>query len=87
MAPSVIANLATAKKIGFIVPSSNTAVETMTISILATLKANIIPIFTRIRVLTLGTDSASKAQFNEQAFMDAAQLLADAGADAILWNG
>ncbi|KAF2161780.1 hypothetical protein M409DRAFT_58856 [Zasmidium cellare ATCC 36951] len=87
MAPPTIASLSTAKKLAFIVPSTNTAVETLTISLLHSLQANIIPLFTRTRVLTLGTDSSSTAQFTPAAFTAAAQLLADAAPDAIIWNG
>ncbi|KAK4507428.1 hypothetical protein PRZ48_001163 [Zasmidium cellare] len=87
MPPPTIASLSTAKKLGIIVPSTNTAVETMTISLLASLQANIIPIFTRTRVLTLGADAATQAQFTPSAFITAAQLLADAAPDAIIWNG
>lgn len=43
--------------------------------------------FTRTRVLTLGTDADSLSQFDPSAFVNAAQLLADAAPDAILWNG
>jgi maleate isomerase len=35
----------------------------------------------------VGTDSTSLAQFNHDAFIEAAQLLADAECSAILWNG
>ncbi|KAK3112198.1 hypothetical protein LTR53_011786 [Teratosphaeriaceae sp. CCFEE 6253] len=82
-------NLATCKKLGFIVPSSNTAVEPLTTALLASLPstANIIPLFTRIRVKTVGTDPASTAQFSTETMVAAAQLLADAEVDAILWNG
>jgi len=81
-------DLATCKKIGFIVPSSNIAVETITIAIFQSLKdANIIPIFTRIRVKTVGTDVSSTSQFSTETMIAAAELLADAGADTILWNG
>lgn len=85
--PLTIATLPTARKLAFIVPSTNTAVEALTISLLHSLQANIIPIFTRIRVLTLGTDASSKSQFSTKTLTDAAQLLADAEPDAILWNG
>ncbi|TKA83518.1 hypothetical protein B0A55_00533 [Friedmanniomyces simplex] len=81
-------NLATCRKIGFIVPSSNTAVEPITSAIFHSLHAaNIIPLFTRIRVTTVGTDASSTSQFSTQTMIAAAQLLADAEADAILWNG
>lgn len=85
--PPLTPSLSTSQKLGFIVPSSNTAVESLTSSILQSLP-DIIPIFTRIRVLTLGTDPSSLAQFsNPETFTTAAELLADAQPDAILWNG
>ena len=87
MPAPVIANLSTAKKIGFIVPSSNTAVETLTLSILQSLQADIIPLFTRLRVVTLSADSQTASQFEPEKLIAAAQLLADAGADFIIWNG
>lgn len=87
MSPTTIASLSTAQKLAFIVPSTNTAVETLTISILNSLNANIIPLFTRIRVTTLDTTSASRAQFTPEALTSAAQLLADAEPAAIIWNG
>ncbi|KXT03616.1 hypothetical protein AC578_10012 [Pseudocercospora eumusae] len=87
MPAPVIADLTTAKKIGFIVPSSNTAVETLTLSILQSLQANIIPLFTRLQVLTLSADSKTTSQFTSDKLITAAQLLADAGAHHIIWNG
>ncbi|KAK0948218.1 hypothetical protein LTR48_000021 [Friedmanniomyces endolithicus] len=83
-------NLATCLKIGFIVPSSNTALEPLTTALLSSLPQTptpIIPLFTRIRVTTVGTDSTSTSQFSPQLLITAAQLLTDAQADAILWNG
>ncbi|KAK0891259.1 hypothetical protein LTR91_024797 [Friedmanniomyces endolithicus] len=87
-------NLSTCIKIGFIVPSSNTALEPLTTALLHSLPRSssssnpqIIPLFTRIRVTTVGTDPHSTSQFSPQLLITAAQLLADAQADAILWNG
>lgn len=80
-------DLATCQKLGFIVPSSNTAVEPITQAILRSLNENVICIFTRIRVTTVGIDQNSTSQFSVEAFIDAARLLADASPDAILWNG
>lgn len=81
-------NLATCKKVGFIVPSSNTAVEPITQAIFASLNSSdVICIFTRIQVKTVGTDSASTSQFSIENMVAAARLLADAQADAIVWNG
>ncbi|TKA31825.1 hypothetical protein B0A50_01904 [Salinomyces thailandicus] len=82
-----IPDLATCKKVGFIVPSSNTAVEPITQSIFQSLNANIICLFTRIQVKTVGTDASSTSQFSTETLVAAAKLLADAQADAILWNG
>ncbi|KAK0267583.1 hypothetical protein LTR57_016480 [Friedmanniomyces endolithicus] len=87
--PPHLPNLATCRKIGFIVPSSNTALEPLTTALLASLPqpSTIIPLFTRIRVTTVGTDPTSTSQFSPQLLIAAALLLADAQADAILWNG
>ena len=84
---AIVPDLATCKKIGFIVPSSNTAVEPITQAIFQSLDANIICIFTRIRVQTIGTDAKSGSQFSTQNMVDAAKLLADSKPDCILWNG
>lgn len=80
-------DLAACRKVGFIVPSSNTAVEPITHSIFQSLDSNIICIFTRIQVKTVGTDASSTSQFSTEAMVAAAQLLADAQPDAIVWNG
>ena len=82
-----IPDLATCKKVGFIVPSSNTAVEPITQAIFDALHSNIICIFTRIQVKTTGTDAKSISQFSTETFVDAARLLADAEPDCIMWNG
>ena len=93
MMPSAIPNLATCKKIGFIVPSSNTVVEPTCNAIISSVNAasnaeiQVLCLYTRIRVKTVGTDSSSTSQFDTQTFITAAQLLADAECDAILWNG
>ena len=84
---STLPNLATCKKIGFIIPSSNTAAEPITQAIIQSLNQNIICIFTRIRVTTLGSDSQSGSQFSTDTMIEAARLLADAEPDCILWHG
>ncbi|KAK0925057.1 hypothetical protein LTR91_004249 [Friedmanniomyces endolithicus] len=72
---------------------ANTALEPLTTALLHSLPPSsssnpqIIPLFTRIRVTTVGTDPTSTSQFSPQTLIAAAQLLADAQADAILWNG
>ena len=80
-------DLATCKKVGFIVPSSNTAVEPITNAIFQSLNSNIICLFTRIQVKTVGTDANSTSQFATETMVEAACLLADAQVDAIVWNG
>ena len=80
-------NLATCKRIGFIVPSSNTAVEPITQAIFQSLNLNIICIFTRIQVRTLGSDAKSGSQFSTETKIQPARLLADAAPDCILWHG
>ncbi|KAK5174457.1 uncharacterized protein LTR77_001537 [Saxophila tyrrhenica] len=80
-------DLAGCRKIGFIVPSSNTAVEPITQAIFQSYGENIVPLFTRVKVTTVGVDAASTSQFNAKAMVDAASLLADAEVDAVLWHG
>ena len=80
-------NLATCKKLGFIVPSSNPAVEPITTAIVQAACSNIVCLFTRIKVKTVGTDAKSTSQFSTETMVEAARLLADAEVDAILWNG
>ena len=84
---SSLPDLATCKKIGFIVPSSNTAVEPITQAIFQSLNKNVICIFTRIQVKTVGTDAKSGSQFSTETMVEAARLLADAAPDCIMWNG
>ncbi|KAF2769498.1 hypothetical protein EJ03DRAFT_327344 [Teratosphaeria nubilosa] len=85
--PPSLPDLAHCKKLGFIVPSSNTAVEPISQAIIQSLNNNIICIFTRIHVNTVGTDAKATAQFSTETMVAAARLLADAHPDAILWNG
>ncbi|KXL46958.1 MAG: hypothetical protein FE78DRAFT_78584 [Acidomyces sp. 'richmondensis'] len=84
---SSLPDLASCKKVGFIVPSSNTAVEPITNAIFLAANANIICLFTRIRVTMVGIDKKNTSQFSTHTIVEAARLLADARPDAILWNG
>jgi len=79
--------LTSLKKIGHITPSSNTAVEPMTALLNASLADRVSHHFTRIRVtqITLGEGTAS--QFELDRMLAAAELLADAPLNAIVWNG
>jgi len=79
--------LTSLKKIGHITPSSNTAVEPMTALLNASMADRVSHHFTRIRVtqITLGEGTAS--QFELDRMLAAAELLADAPLNAIVWNG
>lgn len=72
-------------RIGMITPSSNTTLEPVTRRLLAHRSDIEIPV-TRIRVqaISLGGDGAD---FNQDEFVRAAGLLADAKVDVIAWNG
>ncbi|OJU83467.1 MAG: hypothetical protein BGO11_14865 [Solirubrobacterales bacterium 70-9] len=79
--------MATARKrLGVIVPSSNTIAEEGTLAALAH-DSGIAVHFTRLRVVAIGDGADSLAQFDEAHFAAAANLLADAGVGMILWSG
>lgn len=75
------------KKVGFITPSSNTALEPMTMAMTQQISTRISTHFSRVPVKTLTLDSQDVNQFQTQKMVDSAALLADGGLDAILWNG
>lgn len=75
------------KKIGFIVPSSNTALEPITVSMTSQLNALVSLHFSRVEVKTLNTDHQSVGQFAPDKMLAGAVLLGGAQLDAILWNG
>jgi maleate isomerase len=75
------------KKVGFITPSSNTALEPLTMQMTNQISARISTHFSRVPVKTLTLDSRDVDQFQTQKLVDAAALLNDGGLDAILWNG
>lgn len=82
-----LASLADLKKVGFITPSSNTALEPLTMAMTEQIGARISTHFSRVPVKTLTLDSKDVNQFQTQKMVDAAALLSDGGLDAILWNG
>ncbi|KAK9243748.1 hypothetical protein V1506DRAFT_367497 [Lipomyces tetrasporus] len=75
------------KKVGFIVPSSNTGLEPLTVSIASQIVDRLSFHFARVVVQTLDTDEKSVGQFNTDKMVASAVLLSDADLDAILWNG
>ncbi|KKY25890.1 putative asp glu racemase [Phaeomoniella chlamydospora] len=74
-------------KIGILVPSSNTAVEPLTISLLSSLSPNVTVHFSRFTVTQISLSPDALSQFTFDRILAAAQLLADAKVDVIGWSG
>ncbi|KAK9470916.1 Asp/Glu/Hydantoin racemase-domain-containing protein [Dipodascopsis tothii] len=75
------------KKIGFIVPSSNTALEPVTQYMASSIADKVSFHFSRVVVQSLDTDPKSVSQFKTDKMVASAVLLNDADLDALLWNG
>ena len=75
------------RKIGHITPSSNTVLEPLTCLISRAYDAEVSHHFTRIKVEAISLQSCHTEQFAAEPMVNAAELLADAGVDAIVWNG
>ena len=75
------------KRIGMIVPSSNTTAEPVTTALTAGLYPKVSLHYTRIGVTQISLDAKSQQQFELSNMLAAARLLADAGVDVIAWNG
>lgn len=76
-----------AKRIGMITPSSNTMVEPITSAMTAHLLDDLSVHYARIPVTRISLDQGSLDQFEREAMLGAARLLADARVDVICWNG
>ena len=76
-----------AKRIGMITPSSNTMVEPLTSAMTAHLLDDLSVHYARIPVTRITLDQGSLDQFEREAMLTAARLLADAKVDVICWNG
>ena len=74
------------RRIGMIVPSSNTCLEPQTYRILGG-RTDVTVHFTRIPVTRIALDDSSDRQFDPAVMSAAAQLLATADVDVIAWNG
>jgi maleate isomerase len=85
--PKVLTSFNDLKKVGFITPSSNTALEPLTMAMTEQISDRISTHFSRVPVKTLTLDSQDVDQFQTKTMVDAATLLSDGGLDAILWNG
>lgn len=75
------------KRIGMITPSSNTMVEPLTSAMTAHLLDDLSVHYARIPVTRIALDQGSLDQFEREAMLHAARLLADARMDVICWNG
>jgi maleate isomerase len=74
-------------KIGHITPSSNTVLEPLTSLMSRTYDGRVSHHFTRLKVEAITLRPAHTGQFFPEPMLAAAELLADAGVDAIVWNG
>lgn len=74
------------RRIGMIVPSSNSCLEPQTYRILGG-RTDVTVHFTRIPVTRIALDDSSDRQFEPAVMRAAAQLLATADVDVIAWNG
>jgi maleate isomerase len=70
-----------------ITPSSNTMVEPLTSAMTAHLLDDLSVHYARIPVTRIALDRGSLDQFEREAMLGAARLLADARVDVICWNG
>lgn len=73
-------------RIGMLTPSSNTVLEPVTTQMLKDLP-DVTAHFSRFRVTAIGLDQAALSQFDDRPMLVAAELLADAKVDVIVWNG
>jgi maleate isomerase len=75
-----------AKRLGMLVPSSNTLLEPETQWLLPP-DGSVTAHVSRLKVAQISADDGSLKQFELDRVLAAAELLADAGVDLILWNG
>jgi len=81
-----IKSLTELKKIGFIVPSSNVALETITSAILMQLPLVSVH-YSRISVTTTDIAAGAQNQFTAETLAECARLIANCPIETILWNG
>lgn len=75
------------KRIGMIVPSSNTVVEPICSRIFFGMEDVVTVHYSRLEVVNVSLDDNSTRQFAVDTMLRAADQLAQAKVDAIIWNG
>jgi maleate isomerase len=73
-------------RIGVLTPSSNTALEPLTSSIVSVMPG-VTTHFSRFRVTQIALSDQALGQFDDSKILSAAELLADANPDVITWSG
>lgn len=73
--------------IGMLTPSSNTVLEPVTSIMLADAFPAMTAHFARFRVTSISMEAESRGQFDQDPVVAAAELLADAKVNIIVWNG
>ena len=74
------------KRLGMLAPSSNTVLEPETVKLLPA-NGSVTAHVSRLRVVQVSAEESSLQQFDLDRALVAAELLADAKVDLILWNG
>ena len=72
--------------LGVLTPSSNTILEPVTAQIVADLP-DVSAHFGRLRVTEISLSDSALKLFDEEPFVEASRLLADARVEAIVWSG
>jgi maleate isomerase len=75
----------TVKRIGILIPSSNTVLEPLSASMFSHIESTVH--FSRLRVIDVTLNQQSFEQFSMEKQIDAAKLLCDAGVDSLVWGG
>lgn len=75
------------RRIGMLVPSSNTVLEPYTSAMFAASGGQATAHFSRFRVVEISMSDAAQSQFAVPPILEAAERLAEAKPDLILWNG
>lgn len=77
-----------ARRVGMILPSSNTVVEPVCIAMAARMTTPAVSVhFSRFALTAVKVDNPAAAYYDSGALLGAAKLLADARCDVICWNG